>query len=92
MHTDSVMKSGGATAGERFSLARLGGEYLREASVLVAVFGFLDPLVPTAEAKGTVWDRIGTFPAVWGIAVVAVSLLLFFLGSLVEWLRLREVP
>ena len=78
--------------GERFSLARLGGEYLREASVLVAVFGFLDPLVPTAESKATVWERVGAFPAAWGIAVVAVSLLLFSLGTLVEWLRLREVP
>jgi len=86
-----VIKSSNAGAGERFSLARLGGEYLREASVLVAVFGFLDPMIPGDSAHGTVWDRVGAFPLAWGIAVVLVSLLLFSLGSLVEYLRLREV-
>lgn len=75
--------------GEEFSLPKLGGEYLREASVLIFVFGFLDPLVPHAGAQDSLQERVASFPGIWALAVVAVSMMFFVVGTLVEWLRLR---
>ena len=82
---------GGTWLFEKVSELQLSHETGALVCAIGAPVGFLDPLVPTAESKATVWERLGAFPAAWGIAVVGVSILLFSLGTLVEWLRLREV-
>jgi hypothetical protein len=74
---------------EEFSFYRYVGEYLREASVLILVFGFLDPLVPQGDRLNTLRERIAAIPALWAILVLAVSLTLVALGILLEWLRKR---
>lgn len=55
------------------------GEYLREASVLVLVFGWLDKLV---------FEKDGPSPA-WSRGVGAVALILFLIGGMLEKVRRR---
>ena len=72
--------------GEKFSFAGLLGGYLREASVLVLVFGFLDPLA-TGVAHGTVGERMSAVPGDWALLVLFASLFLLGIGVLLEWVR-----
>lgn len=74
---------------EEFSLYRYAGDYFREASVLIFVFGFLDPLVPQGDKPNTLQERFAAIPAIWAILVVAVSLAFLAVGILLEWLRKR---
>lgn len=71
---------------DRFSLAGHIGEYLREASVLILVFGFLDPLV-TGSAQMELRERFSSVTGSWAIFVLIVSLMLFAIGAAIEWRR-----
>ena len=80
------MRSGGddppppARRDERKSVAEMFADLLREAAVLIAVFGWLDKAV-----KGeSFWGR-------WGLQVLAVATVLFFLGVALERLRSPEL-
>jgi hypothetical protein len=55
------------------SIAEMIGDWLREASVLVAVFGWLDKSVRDEAISGA-----------WAFEVLALALLLFALGAAVE--------
>lgn len=68
---------------ESFSLARLIGTWFREASVLILVFGFLDPLVDP-RAGTSVTDRLSAFPGTWGLLVLFVSATFFAIGAILE--------
>jgi hypothetical protein len=74
---------------EEFSLLRYIGEYFREASVLVFVFGFLDPLVPQGDKTTTLQDRLAAFPGLWAAFVIGISLGFLCVGIGSEWLRKR---
>ena len=69
--------------GDAFSLAKLLGEYFREVSVLVFVFGFLDALAPRGDSG------FGTVTVSWGSFVLGVSIFFFAVGAITEWLRKR---
>ncbi|HEX4423003.1 MAG TPA: hypothetical protein VH165_34035 [Kofleriaceae bacterium] len=71
--------------GERFSVTGHLGSYLREASVLILVFGLLDPLVGSAHTNLN--DRLSEMTGDWALFVLAVSLLLFGIGLFLDWLR-----
>jgi hypothetical protein len=66
--------------GEPYSLAGLCGDYLREASVLTLVFGWLEPLLRGAE-------RPNFSQGAWALLVLAISIVLFGLGAFLEWKR-----
>lgn len=84
-HVEGQLDSGD----DEFSLSRHIGEYLREASVLFLVFGFLDPLIPQVDKPGTVIERMAAIPSSWVLLVVLVSVGCFIVGILLEWLRKR---
>lgn len=71
---------------EGFSLAREISAYLREASVLVLVFGFLDPLA-SGTAHGGVRERLSAVPGDWAVFVLVVSLFLLVIGMFLDWIR-----
>ena len=62
---------------ERKSVAEMLGEWMREASVLVAVFGILDKLL---RGEGPT--------SAWTVAVLAVALSFFSWGCIIERRRL----
>ncbi len=69
------------------SVGKMVGDYLREASVLVLVFGFLDTLVGTEPAGRSLHDRLDEVPTDWVIFVLALSVSLFLIGVVLERLR-----
>jgi hypothetical protein len=75
--------------GEKFSLSKAGGEYFREASVLILVFGFLDPLVDPANNGQAIQARFAAIPTSWTLFVLALSIVFFLIGSCAEWIRTR---
>jgi hypothetical protein len=64
------------TSDARKSFAEMASEWLREASVLVAVFAWLDKRV-----------RGDVFSGAWAVEAVSAALFLFVLGVVVERLR-----
>lgn len=76
-------------AAEEFSVYRHIGDYLREASVLIFVFGFLDPLIPETGAEVSLKDRLFGLPGAWVGSVLVVSVAFLTVGILIEWLRTR---
>jgi hypothetical protein len=64
-----------ARAGNR-TLAEMIGETLREAALLVAVFGWLDRVVQQEPFWGA-----------WAWTILAVAMVLYVLGVLIERLR-----
>lgn len=64
---------------EKKSVAEMSGEFLREAGVLVGVFGFLDELIEDRPLR-----------QIWLGGVVTVTLLLVLAGVALE--RYRKTP
>ena len=62
------------------------GKYLQEASVLVLVFGFLDPLVFAPDAK-TLGDRFNAIQFGWAVLIGGFSLVFLASGVLLEIYR-----
>jgi len=58
---------------ERKSLAEMAGEFLREAAVLIAVFGILDKVLRNEGPT-----------LAWTVAVLAVALILLVGGCILE--------
>jgi hypothetical protein len=79
----------GCARWRKISLAKAGGEYFREASVLILVFGFLDPLVDPANSGHALPARFSAIPTSWTVFVLAISLVFFLIGSVAEWIRTR---
>lgn len=67
--------SAAARGGNR-TLAEMIGETLREAALLVAVFGWLDRVVQQEPFWGT-----------WAWTILAVAMVLYVLGVVIERLR-----
>ena len=65
-------------------LAARASEYFREGSVLVLIFGLLDPMVqrtPTAQGVlARLWERLSAADALWALFVIVLSLLAFLGG------------
>jgi ABC-type multidrug transport system permease subunit len=70
------------------TLAARGSEYLREASVLVLVFGFLDPLVQPEARAGGLKGRFIAVELPWALLVIVVSFVLFFGGIALDRVRM----
>ncbi|MBI4615678.1 MAG: hypothetical protein HY720_18820 [Planctomycetes bacterium] len=62
-------------AAEKKTFAEMAGEFFREASVLVGVFGWLDSLIE---------DKLS---AEWAAVTVLLMALLLAIGMLIEWIR-----
>jgi hypothetical protein len=76
-------------SGDRTIAARA-GEYFREASVLILVFGILDPMVQSdAVADPSLVARLQKVSFEWGLAVSVTSVLLFLGGVALDYLRTR---
>jgi hypothetical protein len=65
-----------AARGANRTLAEMIGETLREAALLVAVFGWLDRVVQQEPFWGT-----------WAWTILAVAMVLYVLGVVIERLR-----
>jgi hypothetical protein len=73
--------------GVKASVGEMVGDFLREASVLVMVFGFLDILVGDEPPGRSLHDRFDGLPIDWIILVLAVSMSLLVVGVVLERIR-----
>lgn len=67
-------------------VAKMIGYFLREASVLVLVFGFMDMLV-NSEHGAPVSERFSTLGYDWIGFILSLSLFLFASGAFLERIR-----
>jgi len=74
---------------EERTLAARGSEYFREASVLILVFGLLDPFFqgPAAHVAGLA-GKFDTVELPWVLLVLVVSTALFFGGVALDYVRM----
>lgn len=66
-------------------LASRASEYFREGSVLILVFGVLDPMVQRSETAGTsafgrLWDRLSASDGLWALLILIISAAAFWGG------------
>ena len=74
------------------TVAARGSEFLREASVLVLIFGFLDPLVqPVHDNQArTLSARLENVELSWAVLVIALSVVFFFMGIKLDRVRMAD--